>query len=140
VVARGLLTIGALLGGVLLSVRLNANRGQLVVPLASWVPGGDFTGHLVLALLISLAVNVGLVGTTAFGHRLGPRAATYMVIAFFTLEEMHQQFAPGRQVQAQDLAASVLGAALGGALISAWQRARDGRRAAASGDSDSEPV
>ncbi len=134
--ARRGVALFALFAAAALSVFLDQQRGRYVTPLADAIPGGDFTGHLVLALGVGLAVNLGVDGVRVFGRLLGPWIATSFVVAFFTLEEMSQRLAPGRQVRLQDVAASVLGAAIAGALYSAWVRRRARSRLRADSNSD----
>ena len=107
---------------------LNVRHGRVVLPYSDRVPGGDFTGHLGLALLLSLAVNVGLSDARLFGRRIGPRAITVTLIGALALEEFSQRYVPGRQVQLQDVVASLLGVLLGGLIVSAWSRRRAERR------------
>jgi VanZ family protein len=123
----------ALAGAALLAVAafialLDVRHGHVRLPYADRVPGEDFTGHLGLALLLSSALNAGLVGARIFGRRVGPRSITAAVALALALEELSQRFVRGRQVQLHDFAASMLGAALGGALVGGWLWWRARRR------------
>jgi hypothetical protein len=81
-------------------------------------PNGDKVGHFVLMGLLSLLVNMSVLSGT--GKRTMRRVitASLAVAGLVALEEFSQQFFPGRNSSWADLASSLAGIIVFGAL--AW--------------------
>ncbi len=86
------------------------------------VPMGDKVAHLVLATMLGyLAAAFPGAPRLSIGSMRIPIAVPFVVLVA-TLEEISQQFIPGRTYDLRDLAADFLGIAIGTAL--ALRRAR----------------
>ncbi len=101
------------------------------LPLPS-IPWRDKAAHVIeygiLAVLVARAVR----GTwPALSHARALLLAVAITAGWGYLDEMHQAFVPGRDANAFDLLADVIGALLGTALYGAgsWLLARKRRRA-----------
>jgi polysaccharide biosynthesis protein VpsQ len=97
-----------------------ADRGKLpaFVGVLYNFPNGDKVGHFTLMGLLSLLVNLGML--SGAGKRTVRRAltASLVVAGLVTLEEISQKFFPSRNASWVDLAFSLAGIAVFGAL--AW--------------------
>jgi len=117
--------------------RAVANWGPLLAALAgvfylsslSHVPGAEYLwdkllhtgGYAAVSLLALRAFHGGLTRL-----RPGPTAAAFVFMLLWSIsDEYHQSLVPGRDADAGDVVADVIGFAIAGALVLAWSRRRD---------------
>ena len=91
------------------------------------VPLGDKLGHLVLMGTLALTVDLALDARTWTVARVPLRIGSLVVLAAVVLEEISQLWLPARSFDFGDLAADVIGVALGGTLASILVRRRSPR-------------
>ncbi|MDQ3037265.1 MAG: VanZ family protein [Myxococcota bacterium] len=94
------------------------------------VPLGDKLGHVVLMGTLALTVDLALHARTVTVARVPLRVGSMAVLAVVVLEELSQRWLPSRNFDLGDLAADVIGIAIGGALASLLLRRRASRAGA----------
>jgi hypothetical protein len=111
--ALTLLTAAVVVAAVLVA---NLGYAEQVFGFLRYIPGRDVTGHFGLFALLSFGLNSWLATS---GRQAGRAAATGVLGALITLEELSQAIIPARTFSLVDLSASLVGV-LAGAAASSW--------------------
>jgi len=106
-----------------------SSRGPSVTSYVDATGTPDFLWHLVLY------GGLCLLATGAFGATW-PTQETWvlsvqgaaMALGYSILDEIHQNFIPGRGTEAQDIAGNLAGVILAAALVALWQTLKTSRR------------
>lgn len=91
----------------------------LTAPLA-YVPGGDTTGHVLIMGALAAACVIAFSRRLWRGRPLGAGRVLSLVALGVTVDEVIQAGIPSRTFSWLDLAASLVGVAVCGALAAAW--------------------
>lgn len=112
------LALAAAYAAVLASIVALADTDRLtaVHAFVHALPLGDKVAHLVLIGGLAAVVGLATGGRTVRLAGVSLRAGSAVVLALAVLEELSQRWVPSRSFDFGDLAADVIGIAIGGAL------------------------
>lgn len=109
-------------------VLANTGRGSFLFQWVSVLPGGDFTGHIVLMGTMSLLLNAALRFRTFALWGVPVLWGTAVFLGIATLEECSQWFIPSRSFSLGDMAGNAIGI-VGFGEIGRWVYEKMGKSA-----------
>jgi VanZ family protein len=102
-------------------------RPQLLLQWTPYLPGRDKTGHFLLMGGFAAVAVLAFAGQRIGARAISARAVLLVVTLIVVAEEALQRWLPSRTLSLEDLAYSLAGVFICGALACAWRAFRSGQ-------------